>query len=123
MSDPASVWLVTDVYPPDCGGSGWSTHTLALTLADRGHDVEVVSTDPTTSVLTQRTYEGIRISEVGVRQARRSPRRRLGARDYTYSALAQYLSDRLADDQNVDVLHAQHGDQGRVFYERNCLTG
>ena len=31
------VWLVTDVYPPACGGSGWSTHALAQTLVAHGN--------------------------------------------------------------------------------------
>jgi len=108
MSRPARVWLVTDVYPPDCGGSGWSTHALARTLTDQGHGVEVIAMDPTTSVLSQRTYEGIRISEIGVQRAKRSPRRRFGARDYSYATLASYLSKRLANEPDVDVVHAQH---------------
>lgn len=108
MSEPAHVWLVTDVYPPDCGGSGWSTHALARMLTDEGHGVEVVALDPATSVRSQRTYEGIRISEVGVRRARRSLRRRLGGRDYSHTALSAYLSERLASDPHVDIVHAQH---------------
>ncbi len=108
MSGPAHVWLVTDVYPPDCGGSGWSAHALARTLTDEGHGVEVIALDPTTSVLSQRTFEGICISEVGVQRAKRSPRRRLGARDYSYATLASYLSERLANEPHVDVVHAQH---------------
>jgi glycogen(starch) synthase len=108
MSRPAHVWLVTDVYPPDCGGSGWSAHALAGTLTHEGHDVEVIALDPSTSVLSQRTFEGIRISEVGVQRAKRSPRRRLGARDYSYTTLASYLSARLAREPHVDVVHAQH---------------
>ena len=108
MSGAAQVWLVTDVYPPDCGGSGWSTHALARALTNRGHDVEVIALDSTSAVLSQRTFEEIRISEVGIRGAKRSPVRRLGARDYSYATLASYLSKRLADEPGVDVVHAQH---------------
>jgi hypothetical protein len=39
------VLLVTDAFPPVCGGSGWSTFELARGLVARGHHVEVVKTD------------------------------------------------------------------------------
>lgn len=115
MTGPASVprvgwrvWLVTDVYPPGCGGSGWSTHALARVLRDRGHQVSVISTDPAHSHVRERRYEGIDIAEVGTRSARRDPRRRLGARDYSYRVLAAYLEARLHREPEVDILHAQH---------------
>jgi glycogen(starch) synthase len=34
-----SVALVTDVFPPGSGGSGWSTYYLGKALAERGHRV------------------------------------------------------------------------------------
>ena len=105
---PRRIWLVTDVYPPDCGGSGWSTHALAQVLQDRGHQVSVISVDPGQSGVTRRCFDDIDVTEVGVRAARRSPWRRLGSRDYAYSTLAAYLSRRLAEEPDVDVLHAQH---------------
>ena len=36
------VLMVTDVFPPVCGGSGWSTYELARGLRARGHDISVV---------------------------------------------------------------------------------
>ena len=105
---PFGVWLVTDVYPPGCGGSGWSTHSLAGVLAANGHPVEVISLNPDADGVSQRVFEGIRVSELGVRRARRSPRRRLGARDYAYAALEEYLSERLGESPDVALLHAQH---------------
>jgi len=105
---PATVWLVTDVYPPGCGGSGWSTHALAQTLATRGHDVEVIGLDPAARGVSQRVFEGIRVSELGVARARRNPARRLGTRDYAHRALEAYLVARLAAAPEVDLLHAQH---------------
>lgn len=108
VGPPAVVWLVTDVYPPGCGGSGWSTHALAQTLVARGHDVEVIGLDPGARGVSQRVFEGIRVSELGVARARRSPARRLGARDYAHRALEGYLMARLADAPEVELLHAQH---------------
>ncbi len=107
MAPTWNVWLVTDVYPPDCGGSGWSAHALARTLTDRGHRVEVILVDPAGSDVTTRSYEGIGVTAVGVRAAR-TPRRRLGARDYAHSTLANYLHERLRTEPDVDVVHGQH---------------
>jgi glycosyltransferase involved in cell wall biosynthesis len=100
--------LVTDVYPPGCGGSGWSTHALAQALDAHGHEVEVVSLAAATSGVRQRVFEGIRISELGVARQRRNPWRRLGARDYAHHALERYLVERLRDAPDVRLLHAQH---------------
>lgn len=101
------VWLVTDVYPPNCGGSGWSTHELARTLRNQGHRVEVIQVDAASSQVRTRTYDEIAVSEVGVRQAR-SVRRRLGARDYAHGTMATYLAQRLRDEPDVDLVHGQH---------------
>ena len=35
------VLITTDVFPPICGGSGWSTYELARGLRARGHDITV----------------------------------------------------------------------------------
>lgn len=44
------ILLVTDAFPPVCGGSGWSSYELARGLRDRGHELviaqPIVSTDP-----------------------------------------------------------------------------
>ena len=101
------VWLVTDVYPPDCGGSGWSTHALARVLTTHGHEVEVIAVDPSEDDVTLREYEGIRVTDVGVR-ASSTLRNRLGARDYAHARLARYLDGRLRAAPDVDILHAQH---------------
>lgn len=107
-SPPWRIWLVTDVYPPGCGGSGWSTHSLARTLVDNGHAVEVISLNSRRSVPVQRTYDGITVSEVGVWSAHKDPRRRLGSYDYTFHTLSNYLGYRLLREPEVDLLHAQH---------------
>jgi len=106
--EPARVWLVSDVYPPGCGGSGWSAHALARTLIARGHAVEVVSVDPSAAGVSQRVFEDVRITEVGVAKARRSPLRRFGATDYAHATLERYLVARLEAEPDVRVVHAQH---------------
>ncbi|MCH7826162.1 MAG: glycosyltransferase family 4 protein, partial [Acidobacteria bacterium] len=104
----AAIWLVTDVYPPGCGGSGWSTHALARTLVHRGHSVEVISIDPGATGVSQRVFDGIHVVEVGVQSARRNPLRRLGGRDYAHNHMERYLNERLRNDRDVRILHAQH---------------
>src|SRR6266508_1711248 len=43
MSAPRlRVLLPSDVFPPRCGGAGWSAHALALALIERGHAVTAI---------------------------------------------------------------------------------
>ena len=104
---PWRVWLVTDVYPPGGGGSGWSTHALARVLTDHGHEVAVITIDQSRGDVTAREFEGIGVTSVGVRDAR-TVRNRLGARDFAHAAIASYLEARLRTEPDVDILHAQH---------------
>ena len=110
-AEPSPSWhvcLVTDVYPPDCGGSGWSTHALARVLVGRGHQVSVVAIDPARTDVVTRTYDGVAVTDVGVHAAHRSIRERIGARDYTYRPLARFLDRFLRTNRSIDVVHAQH---------------
>jgi len=77
-------------------------------LRDRGHRVSVIGTDPRHSSVRERRYEDIEIAEIGMQAAHRDPRRRLGARDYSYRVLRDYLETRLRREPDVDILHAQH---------------
>src|SRR5215213_1770596 len=36
------ILLLTDVFPPGSGGSGWSTYYLGKALRDRGHGVYII---------------------------------------------------------------------------------
>jgi len=42
MARPLKIWLLTDVFPPHSGGSGWSTYYLGKALKERGHEVRVL---------------------------------------------------------------------------------
>ncbi len=42
MAEPLRVLLPTDVFPPGCGGAGWSAHALATALQARGHHVTAI---------------------------------------------------------------------------------
>ncbi|HEX9369918.1 MAG TPA: hypothetical protein VF897_02900, partial [Roseiflexaceae bacterium] len=49
MIAPLRVLLPSDVFPPRCGGAGWSAHTLALALIERGHHVTAIVPRRTTN--------------------------------------------------------------------------
>jgi glycogen(starch) synthase len=42
MSERIGVLLPSDVFPPRCGGAGWSAHTLARALIERNHAVAAI---------------------------------------------------------------------------------
>src|SRR5262245_28530057 len=42
MSNRFGVLLPSDVFPPRCGGAGWSAHTLARALIERNHIVKAI---------------------------------------------------------------------------------
>ena len=59
------VLIVTDAFPPRCGGSGWSTFQLTKALARAGHDVRVIQPTPGRSGIGARRYEGVDVVEFG----------------------------------------------------------
>ena len=61
-----NVLLVTDAFPPVCGGSGWSTYELARGLRTRGHAILVVQPRPgTAETIRDVSYDGFRVIEFG----------------------------------------------------------
>lgn len=102
------VLLVTDVYPPGCGGSGWSTHALAMTLRTNGHAVRVVELDGGTRRDTRREYDGVPITSLAVGAARRSVRSRLGAHDYAFVPVRDHVTAVLREDASLRIVHGQH---------------
>lgn len=42
MPEPLHILLPSDVFPPVCGGAGWSAHALARALQDRGQHVTAI---------------------------------------------------------------------------------
>jgi glycosyltransferase involved in cell wall biosynthesis len=110
MSVPLGVLLVTDAFPPVCGGSGWSTWELARGLSARGHHVEVVKVD--TSAREDRIHNG-RYESVPVTTFARAVTDVPVARNFVkneqlWSELsASVLSPKLATGA-FDVVHGQH---------------
>ena len=57
MITPSRVLLPSDVFPPRCGGAGWSAHALALALIERGRTVTAIVPRRTTSDERRTTKE------------------------------------------------------------------
>jgi glycosyltransferase involved in cell wall biosynthesis len=103
-----NVLLVTDSFPPNCGGSGWSTYELARGLRGRGHRVRVVKASAgTRGAERTQTFDGFEVIDYrafappvpGVRNYFKNERlyRRLGKR-----------LERLIADEQIEIVHGQH---------------
>jgi glycosyltransferase involved in cell wall biosynthesis len=100
--------LPTDSFPPVCGGSGWSTYTLARGLRERGHEVTVVQPRPRTpGGSRQRTYDGFDVIEFGVAAPDVPFVRNVFKNERLYAALARFLVG-LIERGRYDVVHGQH---------------
>ncbi len=108
MSLPLRILIVTDSFPPLCGGSGWSTWELVRGLLARGNHVEVVKVDARSrSGIFERPYEGVRVTQF-CRQSTTVPLvRNFVKNERLWTALTEYLTSRLAHG-HVDIVHAQH---------------
>ena len=101
------VLLVTDSFPPTCGGSGWSTYELARGLRVLGHAVSVVQPRPRQSADGTRDYDGFVVEEVAAAAPPVPFVRNYFKNERLWAQLADRLIDRLQRAQ-VDVIHAQH---------------
>lgn len=108
MSVPLRVLIVTDSFPPLCGGSGWSTWELARGLLARGHHVEVVKVDARSRAgVFERQYEGLRVTQFCRRATTIPVVRNLEKNEWLWAELTEYLTERLKQSP-VDVIHGQH---------------
>jgi len=109
MSTALRVLLVTDAFPPVCGGSGWSTFELARGLTLRGHHVEVVKVDVGFQPgLHESKYHGLRVTTMRGSTPDLPVIRNLIKNERMWARTAEYLiTDRLKNEP-VDILHAQH---------------
>jgi len=106
-----NILLPTDVFPPRCGGAGWSAHALALALIARGHTV--------TAIVPREGHEGIRTGETlgvpTVFAGYRAPRipfvRNYARNERLWPRLAHILTMLSADrspHHTPLIIHAQH---------------
>ncbi len=104
---PLRVLIVTDSFPPNCGGSGWSTFELARGLRARGHAVDVVQPKPGRAGRTERRYDEFDIDEIGATAPAVPYVRNYFKNERLWRQLASVLDARL-EASPYDIVHAQH---------------
>jgi glycosyltransferase involved in cell wall biosynthesis len=107
-SSPKRILVTTDAFPPNCGGSGWSTYELVRGLRARGHHVDVVrAVAGSATELRETGYDGIAVTEFRRRVPDIPLVRNLLKNERLWTALAVYLTDRIRASQ-IQIVHAQH---------------
>lgn len=101
------ILLVTDAFPPNCGGSGWSTYELARGLRARGHDIALVQPRPRQRSDATRQFDGFLVEEIASPAPPVPFVRNYFKNERLWAKLADRLAARLAVSP-VDVIHAQH---------------
>lgn len=101
------IIMPSDVYPPRCGGAGWSAHALALALTASGHQVAVIQPREGGPPLAERAYEGIAVAEVGYRAPAVPILRNYWRHERLWPRLAEAIA-REARHRQAALIHAQH---------------
>jgi glycosyltransferase involved in cell wall biosynthesis len=105
---PLRVLIVTDAFPPLCGGSGWSTWELTRGLVALGHHVEVVKIDTRGRAgVDEQPYHGVRVTRFRRHATTLPVLRNVAKNERLWGALTEYLTTRLAAGA-FDVVHGQH---------------
>ena len=103
-----NVLIVTDAFPPVCGGSGWSTYELARGLRRIGHGVLVVQPRPGTRETVRETaYDNFRVLEFGTAAPPLPYVRNYFKNERLYSRLADFLAPLISREQ-IAIVHGQH---------------
>lgn len=109
MPELFHVLLPTDVFPPNCGGSGWSTHALASALQRRGHRVTAIVPRQGKPGLRRDIVAGVPVVKVGYT----APRLPFVANVYRFELLWPLLRNVLIaeacrEHQLPVIIHGQH---------------
>lgn len=104
------ILIATDSFPPNCGGSGWSTYELAKGLRARGHGMTVVQPRPG-HPHGSREFDGFRVEEFGAWAPGVPFARNYFKNERLYTRLAARLRALIQRD-GVDVVHGQHAMTG-----------
>jgi glycogen(starch) synthase len=103
-----NVLIVTDAFPPVCGGSGWSTYELARGLRSRGHAVLVVQPRPgTPETVRESAFDGLRVLEVGALAPPLPYVRNYFKNERLHARLAAFLTTVITRER-IDLVHGQH---------------
>lgn len=111
MPGPLTILLATDVFPPRCGGSGWSTYHLARALRARGHRVVVARPRLGLRGVPSRVveYDGLPVHELAHNLPGRSLPlvRGLALQEAFWPRFGRFLAG-LARREGADIVHGQH---------------
>jgi glycosyltransferase involved in cell wall biosynthesis len=107
MSTTLRVMIVTDAFPPVCGGSGWSSWELARGLVARGHHVEVVKLEVGQPGTIEGTYENVAVTTFRQPAPAVPVVRNMAKNERMWSKATTYLAARLRATA-IDLIHAQH---------------
>jgi len=101
------ILLAADVFPPQCGGAGWSSYHLARALARRGHEVLAVVPREGQRGVVERAYGDIPIRDYGYPSTRLPFLRNVFRNELLWPRLGRYLAQ-LIRSGPFDLIHAQH---------------
>ncbi len=101
------VLLAADVFPPRCGGAGWSSYHLARALVRRGHEVLAIVPRQGGRPGVERLYGDIPVREFAYRAPPLPLLRNAFRNELLWPRLGRYL-ERLARAGPFDLIHAQH---------------
>ena len=103
-----NLLLVTDSFPPKCGGSGWSTYELARGMRNRGHQVLVVKVSAAKrGVERETTYDGFRVIDYQVFAPPVPGLRNYLKNERAYRIVGKRLVKLIADER-IAIVHGQH---------------
>ena len=103
-----NLLLATDAFPPNCGGSGWSTFELARSLRSRGHGVLIVQPKPgQASRVSEASYDGFRVLEFGAPAPSIPFIRNYFKNERLFATLSAFLSQVISRER-IDLVHGQH---------------
>lgn len=101
------ILIATDVFPPVCGGSGWSTYALARGLRARGHEITLVRPQSEPPRGAEAAYDGFEPIAFSAWAPPVPFVRNYFRNERLYRRLARRLTT-LIRERRIDLVHAQH---------------
>src|SRR5689334_2171836 len=102
-----NIAIVSDVFPPKAGGSGWSSFYLAKALQQRGHGVQVILPRESREFgQAEREYEGLPVTEFLYKAAKIPFVRNYSRNEQLYPRFATFLA-KFFKEQHIEVAHGQ----------------